>query len=221
MFFLAFLAPVFIFLFSVPPFTSSMQRSPPLPPLPSQTYTFWTLFLLTGLAAMIRNISFHLQVVLAFCSNFVWYTNYPDFFWFRDYATTISSLAVFCRLPFNNSQLKQAVSIFSRIAPVMVDLLCLLGIILWVQIFECQVWKLSVFFTLSSVNCVKVDQAEQIDETNETWWVWKFHLVTLKLGLCIVWIALVLLRLRNWNKCLILCNSWVQTCYVGRIDSRL
>lgn len=28
--------------------------------------------------------------------------------------------------------------------------------------------KLSVFFTLSSVNFVKVDQAEQIDETNET-----------------------------------------------------
>ena len=28
--------------------------------------------------------------------------------------------------------------------------------------------KLSVFFTLSSVNCIKVDQAEQIDETNET-----------------------------------------------------
>ncbi|XP_022782429.1 two pore calcium channel protein 1A-like [Stylophora pistillata] len=70
-------------------------------------------------------------VVLAFCSNFVWYTNYPEFFWFRDYATTISSLAVFCRLPFNNSQLNQAVSIFFRIAPVMVDLLCLLGIILF------------------------------------------------------------------------------------------
>ena len=56
----------FIFLFSVPPFTSSMQRSPPLPPLPSQTYTFWTLFLLTGLAAMIRNISFHLSGRLSF-----------------------------------------------------------------------------------------------------------------------------------------------------------
>jgi len=68
---------------------------------------------------------------LAFCSNFVWYTNYPGFFWFRDYATTISSLAVFCRLPFNNRQLKQAVSIFLRVAPVMIDLLCLLGIILF------------------------------------------------------------------------------------------
>ncbi|KAL9958922.1 hypothetical protein ACROYT_G035999 [Oculina patagonica] len=71
-------------------------------------------------------------VVLAFSSNFVWYTNYPNFFWFRDYVTTISSLAVFCRLPFNNRQLKQAVSIFFRVAPVMVDLLCLLGIILFV-----------------------------------------------------------------------------------------
>lgn len=68
---------------------------------------------------------------VAFISNFVWYTNYPAFFWFRDYATTISSLAVFFRLPFNNRQLKQAVSIFLRVAPVMVDLLCLLGIILF------------------------------------------------------------------------------------------
>lgn len=69
--------------------------------------------------------------MLAFISNFVWYSNYPDYFWFRDAAATISSLAVFCRLPFNNRQLKQAVSIFLRVAPVMVDLLCLLGIILF------------------------------------------------------------------------------------------
>ncbi|KAK2561488.1 Voltage-dependent T-type calcium channel subunit alpha-1H [Acropora cervicornis] len=67
--------------------------------------------------------------MLAFISNFLWYSHYPHYFWFRDSAATISSLAVFCRLPFNNRQLKEAVSIFLRVAPVMVDLLCLLGII--------------------------------------------------------------------------------------------
>ena len=67
MFFLAFLAPVFIFFVLCPtlPPLHFLDAAISLPPLPSQTYTFWTI-LPTGLAAIIRDISFHLSGRLSF-----------------------------------------------------------------------------------------------------------------------------------------------------------
>ncbi|XP_048579901.1 sodium channel protein type 11 subunit alpha isoform X2 [Nematostella vectensis] len=72
-------------------------------------------------------------VVVAFCTNVAWYFPVSSIIQsrLRNYTTVVSCLAVFCRLPFNNTHLKQAIEVFIRVAPVMADLMYILFIILY------------------------------------------------------------------------------------------